>query len=91
MPARELQPAGLSCARQVDLPVLYEDVNIASGHRADMIVEGEALLELKSVEQILAVHEAQTLTYLRLSDCEVALLLNFGTLLLKDGIRRFVS
>ena len=56
----------------------HEDVEIESSYRADMIVEGRVILELKSIERVLPVHTAQTLTYLRLSDCEVALLLNFG-------------
>jgi GxxExxY protein len=86
----ELAHAGLAFARQVDLPVRYEDVEIESSYRADMIVEGRVILELKSIERVLPVHTAQTLTYLRLSDCEVALLLNFGAPRLVDGIRRFV-
>jgi GxxExxY protein len=86
----ELAHAGLAFARQVDLPVHYEHVEIVSSYRADLIVEGRVILELKSVERVLPVHTAQTLTYLRLSGCEVALLLNFGAPRLVDGIRRFV-
>ena len=86
----ELAHAGLRFARQVDLPVHYEDVAIESSYRADVVVDGRVILELKSVEHILPVHAAQTLTYLRLSSCEVALLLNFGAPRLVDGIRRFV-
>jgi GxxExxY protein len=86
----ELAHAGLAFARQVDLPVRYEDVEIESSYRADLIVEGRVILELKSIERVLPVHTAQTLTYLRLSDCEVALLRNFGAPRLVDGIRRFV-
>jgi len=60
------------------------------GYRADVIVDGRVLLELKSVEHIQPVHEAQLLTYLRMSGCHIGLLLNFDTLSLKDGIRRRV-
>ena len=74
--------------RQVDLPLDYDGVHLDCGYRADMIVNHEVILELKSVEHILPLHEAQLLTYLRLSRCRVGLLLNFNTLSLKDGIRR---
>jgi GxxExxY protein len=86
----ELANAGLALARQADLPIRYADVIIASSDRADLIVEGRVILELKSLEYILPVHTAQTLTYLRLSSCEAGLLLNFGAPRLVDGIRRFV-
>jgi len=86
----ELAHAGMAFARQLDLPVRYEDVEIESSYRADLVVEGRVILELKSVERVLPVHTAQTLTYLRLSGCEAALLLNFGAPRLVDGIRRFV-
>jgi GxxExxY protein len=76
--------------RQVDLPLDYDGVHLDCGYRADMIVNHEVILELKSVEHILPLHEAQLLTYLRLSRCRVGLLLNFNTLSLKDGIRRRV-
>ena len=88
--SRELQHAGLTHARQVDLPLVYEDVQIESSYRADIVVEDKVLLELKSVEQLLPVHLAQTLTYLRLSGCGVGLLMNFGSVRLTDGIRRFI-
>ncbi len=74
--------------RQVDLPLDYDGVHLDCGYRADMIVNHEVIIELKSVEHILPLHEAQLLTYLRLSRCRVGLLLNFNTLSLKDGIRR---
>ncbi len=78
----------LTYARQVDLPLNYDGVLLDCGYRADVIVNGEVILELKSVEHILPLHEAQLLTYLRLSRCRIGLLLNFNTLSLKDGIRR---
>jgi GxxExxY protein len=88
--AWEFTQAGLAFDQEVDLAVVYGGVQIAAGYRADMIVEGQVMLELKSVERLLPIHEAQTRTYLCLSGCQVALLINFGSLLLKDGIRRFI-
>jgi GxxExxY protein len=80
----------LEYARQVELPLNYDGVLLDCGYRADLIVKNEVIVELKSVERILPLHEAQLLTYLRLSRCKIALLLNFNTLSLKDGIRRRV-
>lgn len=86
----ELDRNGIAYARQVDLPVLYDDVALDCGYRADVIVADAVILELKSVDRILPLHEAQLLTYLRLSRCHIGLLLNFNTLSLKTGIRRRV-
>ncbi|WP_158931319.1 GxxExxY protein [Acidisphaera sp. S103] len=86
----EFDRNGLPYARQVDLPVTYDGEQLGCGYRADLIVRNDVLLELKSVEHILFVHEAQLLTYLRLSCCRVVLLLNFNTTSLKEGIRRRV-
>ena len=72
------------------MPLVYEGMHIDKGYRADIIVAGTVLLELKAVEHLLPVREAQTLTYLRLSGCATALLMNFNTVLLKQGLRRFV-
>ena len=87
----ELHNDGIKFQKEVPLPVVYEDMHIDKGYWADIIVAETVLLELKSVEHILPVHEAQTLTYLRLSGCAVALLMNFNTVLLKQGLRRFVA
>jgi GxxExxY protein len=86
----ELESNDLPYARQVDLPLEYDGILLECGYRADIIVRNEVLLELKSVEHILPLHEAQLLTYLRLRRCKVGLLLNFDTVSLKDGIRRRV-
>jgi GxxExxY protein len=86
----ELDRSALVYARQVDLPLDYDGLLLDCGYRADLIVGDEVILELKSVEQILPLHEAQLLTYLRLSRCRIGLLLNFNTRSLKDGIRRRV-
>jgi GxxExxY protein len=80
----------LPYARQVDLPMDYDGVLLDCGYRADIIVDTEVILELKAVEHILPLHEAQLLTYLRLSRCRIGLLFNFNTLSLKDDIRRRV-
>jgi GxxExxY protein len=86
----EFDQNALAYARQVDLPLNYDGVLLDCGYRADIIVSNVVLLELKSVEHVLPLHEAQLLTYLRLSQCRIGLLLNFNTLALKDGIRRRV-
>ncbi len=87
---REFDHHAIVYARQVDLPLLYDGVALDCGYRADVIVSDEVLLELKSIEKILPLHEAQLLTYLRLSRCRIGLLLNFNTVSLKHGIRRRV-
>ncbi len=86
----EFDRNALAYARQVDLPLEYDGVRLDCGYRADVIVGNEVILELKSIEQILPVHEAQLLTYLRLIRCRVGLLLNFNVTSLKNGIRRRV-
>ncbi len=86
----ELKHDNLEFQAEVPLAVIYENTRLNCGYVADIIVARTALLELKSVERILPVHEAQTLTYLRLSGCKVALLINFSNVLLKDGLRRFI-
>ena len=85
----ELAHAGLAFRRQVPPPVIYEDMRLNCAYYADIIVAQSVILELKSVERILPVHEAQTLTYLRLSGCKVGLM-NFNSVMLKDGLRRFI-
>lgn len=84
----ELDRAGIAYACEADLPLDYDGTRLDCGYRADLIVAGKVILELKSVEQISPLHEAQLLTYLKLSECKVGLLLNFNTVALKDGIRR---
>jgi GxxExxY protein len=87
----ELSGGGLAFQRQVELPLIYNGVRLPRAYRADIIVEESIVLEIKSIEQILPVHESQLLTYLYLSGCRVGLLLNFNTTLLKNGLRRFVQ
>lgn len=87
---KELSDVGLRVLRQVPIEVDYKGTKIDCAFRADMIVEDEVLIELKSVDQINPVHQAQLLTYLKLSGIRKGLLMNFNAALLKDGIRRMV-
>ena len=86
----ELSIRALRFQRQVPLPVTYKGVKLDCGYRLDLVVEDKVILELKSVEQVTSLHEAQLLTYLRLSGKKVGLLLNFNTPVMKDGITRLV-
>ena len=89
--AFELLERRLRVERQVSLPVVYRGVRIDCGYRLDLVVEAMVVVEIKAVERILAVHEAQILTYLKLSGLSIGLLLNFNVPMMKDGIRRFVQ
>lgn len=86
----ELQLRGMRFERQVELPLFYKDLRVPLGYRADIIVEQCVVLELKAVERLLAVHEAQLLSYLKLSRIQVGLLLNFHARVMKQGILRRV-
>ncbi|HHT9121901.1 MAG TPA: GxxExxY protein [Candidatus Wunengus sp. YC63] len=87
----ELSRAGLHFQRQVDLPVLYKEVRLDCGYRLDLIVEDAVIVELKTVECLLPIHEAQLLTYLKMKNLRVGLLINFNVPVLKDGIKRMVN
>ena len=87
----ELTRTDLNHARQVGIPVIYDDIKMDLGFRADMVVGEKVILELKSVENILPVHKKQLLTYLKLSDLKLGLLINFNVALIKDGITRIVN
>ena len=89
--AYELDRRGLAVERQVPIPVRYEDLEISDAFRADLIVDRRVIVELKSVEQVAPVHKKQLLTYLRLSDMRVGLLLNFGCEVMKSGIHRIAN
>jgi GxxExxY protein len=86
----ELARIGLKVENQKALPVCYRGVQLDCGYRIDLLVEKQIVVELKSIEKIEPIHEAQLLSYLKLSGCKVGLLINFNTRLLKNGIRRFV-
>ncbi len=86
----ELSHGGLRLRRQVALPVVYKGVKLDCGYRMDLVVEELVIVEFKTVEVLLPVHEAQLLSYLKLSGMSVGLLINFHVPVLKDGIRRIV-
>ncbi len=87
----ELQNAGLKVQRQQPISFEYEGIEFWEGFRADLVVEDKVIIELKSVEQLAKVHFKQLLTYLRLADKKLGLLINFGAALIKDGIFRVVN
>jgi GxxExxY protein len=87
----ELRKRGLSVQTKVPIPVVWEDVRLEVAFEADLIVAGKLVLELKSVEQVAAMHKKQLLTYLRLTGCRLGLLLNFGAALIEDGIFRVAN
>ena len=89
--AYELKKRGLRFERQKPIPVVYEGVNLGEGFRADFIVENLVIIELKSVEIVTSVHKKQLLTYLRLTNKHLGLLINFNTDLIKNGITRIVN
>lgn len=84
----ELAQAGLSFNRQVDLPVVYKGVRLDCGYRMDLIVENEVILEIKAVERMIPLFEAQLLSYLKMAKKPIGLLLNFHVPVLKSGIKR---
>jgi len=88
--AHELKTAALDFKLQHPLPVTYKGIRLDCGYRADMVVEGALLVELKSVDAIRKIHEAQLLTYMKLANVGIGLLLNFNVVLLQHGIKRFV-
>ena len=88
--AYELERLGLIFERQKALPLVYKEIRLDQGYRLDLLVEQQVIVELKVVDQISPVHEAQILSYLKFSGCKIGLLINFNVKLLKDGIRRFI-
>ena len=88
--AHELTSAKISFKLQWPLPVAYKGLLLDCGYRADLLFERELIVELKAVEQLLPIHEAQLLTYMKLANIPVGLLINFNVRLLKNGIKRFV-
>ena len=87
----ELKGAGLRVERQQILPLIYKDAQMESSYRIDLLVEDKVILEVKAVEAFDKVHLAQLLTYLKLSNCKLGLLINFNVLFLKEGIKRVVN
>lgn len=87
----ELQKSGLYVLTQVAIPVVYDTIKLEAGFRADILVENKVIIEIKSIETIAPIHKKQLLTYLRLSNKKLGLLINFNVELLKDGITRIVN
>ena len=87
----ELTHRGLRCSTEVQVPVVYKGLKLDCGYRIDLLVEEEIVVELKAVERLLPVHQAQGITYLKLTNNPVGLLLNFNVTLLKDGIKRLFN
>lgn len=89
--AFELAKRGLKFEQQKPLPLIYEQVKLECGYRIDFLVDGSVVVEVKSVDGLAPIHEAQVMSYLKLSECKIGLLINFNVRVLKDGIRRFVN
>ncbi|TLS66947.1 GxxExxY protein [Mariprofundus erugo] len=87
----ELHSRGIACERQLELPIMYRGHRIDAGYRSDLLVGDTIIVELKTTERILPVHEAQLLSYLKLSNKRLGLLINFNAIHLKDGIKRMVN
>ncbi len=88
--AHELEERGWSIVRQQALPLVYKKIRLEAGYRIDLMVEGKVVVEVKAVDALAPVHTAQVLTYLKLTGCQLGLLLNFNEAVLKKGIRRVV-
>ena len=89
--AFELRQRGVKVEEQRPLPIVYKDVHLDCGYRMDLLVENEIVVEIKALEQFAPIHEAQLLSYLRLSGKRVGLLINFHVRVLKDGLKRIVN
>ena len=88
--AHEISRRGLAIQRQVALPIVYEGEKLDAGYRLDLVVDGAVIVEIKSVDALAPIHDAQVLTYLKLSGLRVGLLMNFNVALFKQGLKRFV-
>lgn len=89
--AYELVQSGIFIERERPLPLVYKEVKLDCGYRADIVVEKQIVIETKSVDALNDLHLAQVLTYLRLANCRLGLLINFNVLFLKDGIKRVIN
>tara|TARA_R110002126_G_scaffold72364_1_gene180849 strand:- start:3623 stop:4000 length:378 start_codon:yes stop_codon:yes gene_type:complete len=87
----ELKELGLKVEKEISLPIVYKEIKLNHGYRIDLLVENTIVLELKTVEKFTDVHSAQILTYLKLGNYPLGLLINFNTKLLKNGIKRFIN
>jgi len=87
----ELQEAGFKVIKEKPMPIVYKDIKLDHGYRIDLLVEDKVVIELKTVDFITDIHKAQTLTYLKLGNYKLGLLLNFKVIMLKDGIKRIIN
>ncbi len=87
----ELCSRHLQVEKQKPLPLIYEGVILKAGYRIDLLVENKLIIEIKSADSLHPLHEAQLLTYLKVSNCKLGLLMNFNTVLFKDGVRRYIN
>ena len=87
---KEFELSNISFKSQIELPLEYKGIRVDAGYRIDLIVERKVIIELKAVESLIPVHEAQLLTYLKLTGIRVGMLMNFNVPVLKDGIKRMV-
>ncbi len=88
--AHELTLRGIRFSKQKPLPVIYKGLKLEEGYRIDLLVEGRVVVELKAIDRLAPIHDATLLTYLRLSECKIGLIINFNVQVLKAGIRRLV-
>ncbi|KOS06895.1 GxxExxY protein [Flavobacterium akiainvivens] len=87
----ELYKAGLFIEKEKPMPLMYDEVSLTVAYRADIVIENKFIVEVKTIEEIKGIHMAQLLTYLRLADYKLGMLINFNTTLIKDGIRRIIN
>lgn len=87
----ELTQVGLHVQKEKALPIVYKEIKLEHGYRIDLLVENKVVIEIKTVEALTEVHTAQVLTYIKLGDYKLGLLINFNTKLLKDGLKRYVN
>jgi GxxExxY protein len=87
----ELKQSGLDVKQQIALPVIYNDVKLDAGYRIDLLVENKVIVEIKSIETLADIHTAQILTYLKLKDLKLGLLINFNTVKVVDGLKRVLN
>lgn len=87
----ELIKTGVFIEKQKALPLVYETVKLDAGYRVDFIIENKLIVEIKAIDALADIHMAQLLTYLRLSNCKLGLLINFNVLLFKDGVKRIIN
>lgn len=87
----ELKKSGLQVEVEKQMPLVYDEISVDTGYRIDLIVENKIIVELKAVESLNEIHISQTLTYMKLSNCELGLIINFNVTLLKQGIKRLIN